>query len=218
MANLKLILSLAAIVLFCTIGLFAQDSKPIYTASDQIQKLKSGFLVVMLPYNIPLRNNVAKYNQMDPASKTAKRYKKDLLKLEKDNLSWIEAMKDSYSFGPYFIMHDTAFLQFKQKPSSKYFVGGSAPLDSTIDWKSANYLIMRKGSTPEQKLDAVVINDQNFSQIPSPFPSFERTTKSASFFLILLNQPLEKPYRKIIQSFDKRLKKWYLKVSNTTLK
>ncbi|MBL0190511.1 MAG: hypothetical protein IPQ18_03960 [Saprospiraceae bacterium] len=218
MAFFKIILFLAAFVSFRGTALLGQDSKLLYTASDQILKLKSGFLVVMLPYNIPLRNNVAKYNQIDSTSKSAIRYRKDLLKLEKVNQSWIEAMKENYSFSPYFIMYDTAFLHFKKSPSTKYFVGGSAPLDSITDWNSANYLIMRKGSTPEQKLDAVVINDQNFSQIPPPFPSFERTTKSAGFFLLLLNQPLEKSYSKIIQSFDKRLKKWYLKVSNTSSK
>ncbi len=184
-----------------------------------IQTLKKGVLVVRLPAHQNKINALKKIIDNPKVSEKDKTKVREQLATtitegRRDNRITQAAFRTNYRFSEVYFMYDTAVSQLKKGILTGHFLNDSLEIDPAITLKGRDWFTLRIGyldATQQSGAEAMIITDNAFNDLTSPFPAVARLDNLS----YLINKALapdiamQKRLWKAVKKLNDRLGEFY---------
>jgi hypothetical protein len=187
-------------------------------ATQAINDLEGGTLILRLKSK---HNKITKIKEIlaDPDIQESARIKlnKELRSTidERDrfNISLTNAFEEYYSFSNIYYIYDTASISLKNGQRSGIFLNKNLELDSQTKIPEGKFFVIKVGTTDSSSttgVEALVLMDQHFKDLQSPFPYYVRINSIGRLFTRIFNHRnlVRKDSRLIVQKLEKNLRRY----------
>lgn len=151
-------------------------------AAENIKKLEKGLLIVRLESQ---QKKIETFQELIGGGKLNEKTEKKIrsrlegtmAKTESASKAIIKAFHEKYRFSDFLFMFDTASVSLKNGAQSGIFINKDLEVDPTLTLDNRPWFVLRFGATSAdsgQSIEAMVIMDDTFEDLQSPFPYYTR--------------------------------------------
>ena len=221
MQNQKIIkysFSLIAILMLCLTGAYAQSDARI-EAGNQIEALREGKLLVVIPSHIKTLNELHRLSQSDDLSSEQKvalkrRYEETIEDRDSLHKELSDAFDKLYTFSDYEFIYD-----YQLRSKAPQLNNAKAPPIAISDLSSFTHRL-RLGKTREVQqfgVQAIILTDREGQDLADPFPYYvklnHRTWLNGLFSIFNPEGYRRRSGEELVERLNNKLEKFYRKVS-----
>lgn len=180
----RAILILFVLTLLTTPALQAQPS-----ASDAIQSLKNGALVMRLPTyakKIAALEDIIARNSDEASVRRARTLlEQTVTETKEENLRIIRSFREFYNFSAVYFMYDTSLTALAKGARKGIFLQDDLSPNPALSLQSDQFIIAQIGYTDPAttaRAEALILTDLSLKRIEAPFPSAIRYNTLSELF------------------------------------
>jgi hypothetical protein len=188
-------------------------------AEKSIVTLKGGALVVRLKTK---RNKIEKLKEAIASpnlnNKDKNRLQKELestiAERDKYNTELVASFDVYYSFSAVYFMYDTSSVALKNGTKSGFLLNKNLEVDSKISITQDSFFVAYTGTldaTDKTGLEALILMDDRFEVLPSPFPYYIRANHFGRVLELIFSpkNTIKRDTKKIVTRLDSNLNEFY---------